>query len=507
MRYLSLLFFIFYSSHTFSAQQYLGQYCDGEPGCSNFVASANARDLIEYFGACAPVSPNSSYSCASAYKRCTRPLVNHPSDPSLCVPVCEFPQVLDLPTASCIDPPGGGDNDCEFGEVFDPVTGTVSCADGEGNESSAAASSQSCLVPDDYNGDCIPDDEQSSSTPTSSPDTTSAGSNTSASGGGDDDDDDTPPGGGGDGDGNGSNGGGSGSAAASSTPSGGGGSNSSWTHHTGYGNWIPVAADSNCPNKFKDTSGQWWCAGSGSPNGSNTSAMAIEGSCDYTSKNYFTCITSGNGSNTSAGGSGSDWTPVSGYGNWIPINEDSPCPNKFKDASGKWWCAGGATGGGGGGTGTASSGGAAGSAAAGECDQTASNYLDCISQGKTSSRSSGSASSTSSSSGGSASSTSSNSGAFSSLGDKGEFDGEDAEKSLEDLEEELTKKIADIKADIQGEFGGAISGSGTIQDFCKNIRSTEVCFGLKKFENYLDPIPAAIFLAACFLSFAIVLRK
>lgn len=52
-----------------------------------------------------------------------------------------------------------------------------------------------------------------------------------------------------------------------------------------------------------------------------------------------------------------------------------------------------------------------------------------------------------------------------------------------------------------------ISGSGGIQDFCKNIRGNEVCFGMKKFESYLDPIANAIFLVCCVLAFVIVLRS
>uniref|UniRef100_UPI000A82AFD3 hypothetical protein n=1 Tax=Cellvibrio sp. OA-2007 TaxID=529823 RepID=UPI000A82AFD3 len=139
--------------------------------------------------------------------------------------------------------------------------------------------------------------------------------------------------------------------------------------------------------------------------------------------------------------------------------------------------------------------------AAGECDQTSRDYLQCISSGN-SSRSAVSSSSSSSNS----SSGSSRSGAYSSLGEKGEFDDEITEKKLEDITKELEDKIADIKDDIQGEFGGTISGRGGIQDFCKNIRDTQVCFGMEKFEPYLDPIAAAIFLVACVISFSIVLR-
>ena len=91
------------------------------------------------------------------------------------------------------------------------------------------------------------------------------------------------------------------------------------------------------------------------------------------------------------------------------------------------------------------------------------------------------------------------------MGEKGEFDGEESEKKLEELEEELSQKIEDIKTEIQNEFTSTISGSGTIQDFCKNIRGSEVCFGMQKFESWLDPIAQAIFLVACVVAFSIVL--
>lgn len=538
MRYLYLLFFCFLSLHSYLvfAQEpsCTGSY--GQSTCQNIIASWESYE--DQYSYCRVLSNGYLYETCTT-TRCPSPLINSPTAPTTCVcpegqaeyildpsgssktcgPICVSPQISNIVTSggtttvSCIDPPDQGDGDddedpiCEESEkVYDPVSGSMVCpASGDGN-SSAATSSQMCVVPGDFNGDCVPDDDQASSannsTPTSSPDSGSAAS--TGSGGGGDDDGGNPSTGGGDNGGGSNTGGGSGSAAASSTPSG---SNSSWTPISGYGNWIPVNANSTCPNKFQDQTGQWWCSGGNSGQfGSSASQMAISGECDYTSKTYFSCITA---QTISGGGSGSNssWTPVSGYGNWIPVAEDSPCPNKFKDASGKWWCAGGGSGSGSGGAAGSSgsaSGGAAGSAAsaAGECDQTSRDYLECISSGKSSR---GSASSVSSGSA-SAASSSARSGAFSSLGEKGEFDGEASEKKLEDLTEELEKKIADIKADVQGEFGGSISGSGSIQDFCKNIRSAEVCFGLKKWEPFLDPISAAIFLVACVISFAIVLR-
>ena len=94
---------------------------------------------------------------------------------------------------------------------------------------------------------------------------------------------------------------------------------------------------------------------------------------------------------------------------------------------------------------------------------------------------------------------------MSSLGEKGEFDGEASEKRLEELGEELTEKIDEIKLEIQNEFTSTIQGSGSIEDFCKQIRGQEVCFGMKKFEEWLNPISSAIFLVACVISFSIVL--
>lgn len=71
------------------------------------------------------------------------------------------------------------------------------------------------------------------------------------------------------------------------------------------------------------------------------------------------------GGTNGSSGSNNSWTPHSGYGNWIPISENSPCPNKYQDNQGQWWCAGGGSGEPNG---------------AGQCDPTAANYLACITQ-------------------------------------------------------------------------------------------------------------------------------
>lgn len=282
-----------------------------------------------------------------------------------------------------------------------------------------------CPICPEYNSDgtCSnPSSEPASSAPnSSSPNSASAGSNGSAAStpsGGDDDGDDTPGGGGSGGGSGGNNTGGSAASASSASGTGASsGTNNSWNPYSGYGNWIPIAPDSPCPNKYQDVSGQWWCAG-------NT------------------------GSGTSQGT-------------------------------------------------TNSAASAASAKSAGPCDPTQRDYLQCISTGNSSANNSSAQSS---------SAASNSSGAASSLGEKGEFDGEASEKRLEELEQDLRDKIDDIKSDISAEFGGSISGTGSIQDFCKNIRQTEVCFGMEKFEPWLDPIASAIFLVACVLAFVIVLR-
>lgn len=65
-------------------------------------------------------------------------------------------------------------------------------------------------------------------------------------------------------------------------------------------------------------------------------------------------------------GSNNSWTPHAGFGNWIPISENSPCPNKYQDNTGQWWCAGG--------------GGSGEIPGAGQCDPTSPNYMACITQ-------------------------------------------------------------------------------------------------------------------------------
>lgn len=124
------------------------------------------------------------------------------------------------------------------------------------------------------------------------------------------------------------------------------------------------------------------------------------------------------------------------------------------------------------------------SAGSGECDPTSSNYLSCITAGDNS-QTIGTGSPTNS---------------------KGQFDETVSQEKLEQIKSQLEAEIEKIKIEIQSEFSSSITGSGSIQDFCINIFSAEVCFGMKKFEAYLTPIGSAIFLVACVLSFSIILR-
>lgn len=454
MRYLLFFFAIFFQSTFVFAQA----PTDGspKPSCSEQITNFNACGFVPEIGGAMLSSGLQSCSNANGYAVvegvCPQDSHGKGSPSYICWRTCQCspPSTLTKNAkgeTSCAPPTSSAPSECN-GEpkVYDPVSGTMVCP-GSGDGSSAAASSRTCVVPGDFNGDCVPDDEQNSSannsTPTSTPPTSSPSS--SGSGGGGDDDGDPDTGGGGGGGGGGAGGGSA--SSASSSPS--------------------------------------------------ANASSASGQCDPTSKNYLSCISS---QKITPSEGDIPWVPNSGYGNWIPVNQDSPCPNKYKDASGSWWCSGGTSVGGA--NGSVASGGASGSArsAAGKCDSTSDDYLKCIS-GHLSSV--GSASSVSSAN----SAASSRFGSYSSLGEKGKFDEELHEKKLEDLTKELQDKIADIKEDVAAQVGGSISASGGIQDFCKNIRGNEVCFGMKKFEPYLQPISNAIFLVCCVLAFVIILRN
>lgn len=493
MRYIYLLLFLVLALHSHLVFSQYVPVCHDTAYSSNHCNNVLVPSVVApSFGYCEAHPSVTGYYKFCRVPKCPSPLINSPTAPTTCVcpagqaeytldaitgaktcgPICVSPQIANIVTSggsttvSCIDPPdeGGGDDPdlpCDESEkVFDPVTSTMVCP-GSGDEPPEECPSgfppvngecPVCIGGQNPDGTC--QDDSPSSTPTSQPTSppssipnTSSPNTSSPSTGGGDDNPDNPDTGAGGNNGGSNTGGGSASSAASSSPS---------------------------------------------STGSNSSASS--GECDPRSKTYFSCITS---QKITPEEGDIPWVPNSGYGNWIPVAEDSPCPNKYRDAEGQWWCSGGG-GATGGSTGSAASGGA-GSSASGKCDPTAENYLACIS-GQVSSNGSSSQSSINSSS-------SSRSGAFSSLGERGEFDDELHEKRLEDLTQELEDKIADIKEDVAAQIGGTISGNGGIQDFCKNIRSNDVCFGMKKFEAHLDPISNAIFLVCCVLAFVIVLRN
>lgn len=520
MRYLYLLFFCFLSLHSYFVFANEPPHPDG---CSQVTFYGGAQATVNAYKA--SCSSNTTVNLIKAYTISGTSYVRCMS----CSNPCFEGQVYDSATKSCSCPAGTISNTSIIGGkttiscLPDEPPPPEQCPDGstkplEGECPAACPSGKprvngQCLICPEYNADgtCVaPSSEPASSAPnSSSPDTGSSGSAGSAGSAGGGDDGGGTPGGGGDGSGSGGNNGGAGSASAASASSASG-TNNSWNPYSGYGNWIPVAADSNCPNKYKDMSGQWWCAGGASNTssgntgsaGSAASAAALE--CDSTSSDYFSCI------NQKSVGGGAGWNPHQSYGGWLPINEDSPCVNKFQDKAGDWWCAAPSGGGGGGGGTTASSAGSSGSSgsdgasgsegSASSKSSASSSHSSCASA---SAAPNGSSASNPCSGGGNGSASSS--GSVSSLGEKGEFDGEASEKRLEELGEELTEKIDEIKLEIQNEFTSTIQGSGSIEDFCKQIRGQEVCFGMKKFEEWLNPISSAIFLVACVISFSIVL--
>lgn len=295
MRYLLFFLFFFFHSHAVFSQTPPVPVCDGfvMQACGNAIPP----DVMQWGGwdsSCASklgtVVQTNNLSCGMDSRGCT-------------LNVCQCPDGYKynvvtnagVSSGSCIeDVPSENPDECEFGDVYDPETGTVTCNEGSGNESSpptsSAASSPQCVVPGDYNGDCIPDSEQGSSTAASTPASEPSGGSNSSSPNENPDDPDGGEngGGGGGGEGSGNNtGGGSGSSS---------GSNSSWTPHSGYGGWLPVSENSPCPNKYQDNTGQWWCAAAGSGSGQNTSQGA--GQCDPTSKDYLACISLNQPSNS-----------------------------------------------------------------------------------------------------------------------------------------------------------------------------------------------------------------
>jgi len=507
MRYLYLLFFCFLSLHSYLV---FAQQPPPNPTCGSRAVQSACTDMSKINGSSLTYFNNLCYNgqpgkhqAFEAGTNCT----GSGTTAIVCYSQCTCPDGYYLNT---IESGGLKSSSCVPDVPTETPPDEETCPEGRPKVNGMCP-----VCPEGYNedGTCnYPSSEPASSAPnSSSPDTGSSGSAGSAGGGGGDGGGGTPGGGGG-GDGGGGDNGGGGSAgsASAASASSASGTNNSWNPYSGYGNWIPVAEDSNCPNKYKDMSGQWWCAGGASNTssgntgsaGSAASAAALE--CDPTASTYFSCI------NQKSVNGGAGWNPHQSYGGWLPINEDSPCVNKFQDKAGDWWCAAPSGGGGGGGGTTASSAGSSGSSgsdgasgsegSASSKSSTSSSHSSCASA---SAAPNGSSASNPCSGGGNGSASSS--GSVSSLGEKGEFDGEASEKRLEELGEELTEKIDEIKLEIQNEFTSTIQGSGSIEDFCKQIRGQEVCFGMKKFEEWLNPISSAIFLVACVISFSIVL--
>lgn len=258
---------------------------------------------------------------------------------TMCGPAfCPEGQVINIASSgvTCVsDTSAGPPEDCPADSmVYDPVSGILVCP-GSG-DSSSSASSNNCVVPGDYDGDCVPDDSSSAASSGAAPSSASGSSSgndgggdsgsgsSSGSGSGGDGDSGSGPGtgggsGGGSGPGTGTGTNPGGSSAGSNTSSGSG---SSWTPNSGYGNWIPVSEGSNCPNKYQDANGQWWCAGSTGGAGSSSGA----GQCDPTSKDYLSCISQ-------------QQTPSSGGSGSSACTTDSPnyaeCSGKVADSEGQ----------------------------------------------------------------------------------------------------------------------------------------------------------------------------
>ena len=202
---------------------------------------------------------------------------------------CVYPQLYDFYTNSCQANP----LNCAIGAKANPLspgtcmaTGETSCPSSgwaisaDGLNCSATGSSASNTSSPSSTGSNTSNTNNSTAASNSN---TSTGSNTSS--------------------GNGGNGGNTGGGNTGGGDTGGNtssGSNSSWTPHSGYGNWIPISANSPCPNKYQDANGQWWCSAA------NTgSASSAAGQCDPTAKDYLACISQQASGNTSSSGSNS----------------------------------------------------------------------------------------------------------------------------------------------------------------------------------------------------------
>ncbi len=200
---------------------------------------------------------------------------------------CTYPQLYDFYSNSCTNNPpncaqGCKPNPLEPGACL--CTNEPNCPDGwalGATGTTCVPSTNSSTPTSTPTSTPASQPSQNSSTPSatsSSPDTSGGDDGSGGSGGGGDDGNNT------------GGGAGSSSGTTSSSPSSAGGGGGSGT------NWIPVNSDSDCPNKFQDTNGQWWCMGSGGVSSQGA------GNCDPTAHDYLSCISREN----EGGGDGGD---------------------------------------------------------------------------------------------------------------------------------------------------------------------------------------------------------
>lgn len=350
MRYV-ILILLFFSSLSFSQQPPAPQCTAqvGAPDACGFnpsvggpilsertAACTNAGNILVSDGACgssthAPGSPKfkcyASCACPSGFRlnttispegykisgcvpdgptpgedECTPPQVKNIETGS-CEPKteCTYPLLYDFYSNACMPNP----NNCAIGAKPNPLnpgtcmaTEPTSCPAGWALSADSLNCSPSGSGSSDAANSSTPSNASSAAT-TSTPSNTSSaatassasntsGTNTSSGSGGG-----TGGGSGGD------NGGGTGNNSSS-------GSNNSWTPHSGYGNWIPISANSPCPNKYQDANGQWWCSAA------NTgTASSAAGQCDPTAKDYLACISQTAGNASSSGSNSSACNPAS----------------------------------------------------------------------------------------------------------------------------------------------------------------------------------------------------
>lgn len=328
MRFVSLFFLLFLSLYSYFvfAQPAPGSGGGGanpQPMCGQTISNTciyNAY-LGSQFAACinnlkglvvqsdkscqsdqSPFSCKKDCSCPEGFTLTTdgiglttcMPEVEEPSD-------CEAPNVKNIETGAC-----EAKAECVYPLLYDSFSNTCrnnpnNCAIGcTANPLSPGdcmcSGTPECPSPDwaltATGTSCYPTGT-ASSTAASAPQTSST-PNTSApsssgSGGGDPQ---NPGTGGGDDDNGGGTGNNNSASASSYSGTGGGGAGASSAPNTGYGNWIPVAENSPCPNKYKDINGQWWCSGSnGSSAGSGAGGNDDDGAgdCDPTAADYLIC--------------------------------------------------------------------------------------------------------------------------------------------------------------------------------------------------------------------------